>query len=390
MCSEQQVMTLVKEAKIHEKNNTQEAAKKYLEAAKALLELSSHHPEKENEYIDVANRMYTKAKKLKANEISNDTQGTTISKPKNDITFSSIAGLEELKQDIRFKIIEPLKNPELFAYYHKTIGGGVLMYGPPGCGKTLIAKATANEAKATFIHVKSSDIKSKFVGETEKNIAELFAQARKNQPSIIFFDEFEALGGDRAEGLSHERSAVAQLLTEMDGVDSGDQQILLLAATNEPWAIDAALRREGRFGTTIFIPPPDLAAREQILQLQMQKRPTEKINFSLLGQMTEGFSGADLKAASEYATNLALKESLLTGKKRKITQKDMEIAITKTQSVLRQWFAKAREQVVKKKLEESFKELVEKANQLKNFQISISSAPVSPILLSSTPQLLAT
>src|SRR3989344_886933 len=227
MCSEQRVMTLVKEAKLQEESNAQEAAKKYFEAAKALLELSSHHPEKENEYMDVANRMYNKAKKMKSSAM----QGTTISKPKNDITFASIAGLEELKQDIHFKIIEPLKNPELFKYYHKTVGGGVLMYGPPGCGKTLIAKATANEAKATFIHVKSSDIKSKFVGETEKNIAELFAQARKNQPSIIFFDEFEALGGDRAEGLLHERSAVAQLLTEMDGVDSGDQQILLLAAT---------------------------------------------------------------------------------------------------------------------------------------------------------------
>ena len=384
MCSEQRVMTLVKEAKLQEESNAQEAAKKYFEAAKALLELSSHHPEKENEYMDVANRMYNKAKKLKSSAM----QGTTISKPKNDITFASIAGLEELKQDIRFKIIEPLKNPELFKYYHKTVGGGVLMYGPPGCGKTLIAKATANEAKATFIHVKSSDIKSKFVGETEKNIAELFAQARKNQPSIIFFDEFEALGGDRAEGLSHERSAVAQLLTEMDGVDSGDQQILLLAATNEPWAIDAALRREGRFGTTIFIPPPDLAAREQILELQMQKRPTEKIDYSAFAQLTEGFSGADIKAVCEYATNLALKESLLTGKKRKITLEDMQTAIAKTQSVLKQWFAKAREQVVKKKLEESFKELVETANKLKNYPTSHFQLNTSLPLSLPSPQLI--
>ena len=384
MCSEQRVMTLVKEAKLQEESNAQEAAKKYFEAAKALLELSSHHPEKENEYMDVANRMYNKAKKLKSSAM----QGTTISKPKNDITFASIAGLEELKQDIRFKIIEPLKNPELFKYYHKTVGGGVLMYGPPGCGKTLIAKATANEAKATFIHVKSSDIKSKFVGETEKNIAELFAQARKNQPSIIFFDEFEALGGDRAEGLSHERSAVAQLLTEMDGVDSGDQQILLLAATNEPWAIDAALRREGRFGTTIFIPPPDLAAREQILELQMQKRPTEKIDYSAFAQLTEGFSGADIKAVCEYATNLALKESLLTGKKRKITLEDMQTAIAKTQSVLKQWFAKAREQVVKKRLEESFKELVDTANKLKNYPTSHFQLNTSLPLSMPSPQLI--
>ena len=118
----------------------------------------------------------------------------------------------------------------------------------------MIAKATANEANANFIHVKSSDLKSKFVGETEKNIAELFENARKSQPTIIFFDEFEALGGDRTDGLAHEKSSVAQLLTEMDGMDSEDQQILLLAATNEPWSIDPALRREGRFGKTLFIP----------------------------------------------------------------------------------------------------------------------------------------
>src|SRR3989338_497914 len=156
----------------------------------------------------------------------------------------------------------------------------------------------------------------------------------------------------------------------MDGIESRDQQILLLAATNEPWAIDAALRREGRFGTTIFIPPPDLAAREQILELQMQKRPTEKIDYSAFAQLTEGFSGADIKAVCEYATNLALKESLLTGKKRKITLEDMQTAIAKTQSVLKQWFAKAREQVVKKRLEESFKELVDTANKLKNYPTS--------------------
>ena len=354
MCSEQRVITLVKEAKLQEDRDPAEAAKKYLQAAQELLELSSTHPVRQQEYIDVANRMYLQAKKLR----SNSPEGMTISKPKKDITFASIAGLEELKEDIRFKIIEPLKHPELFQYYGKSVGGGTLMYGPPGCGKTLMAKATANEAKATFIHVKSSDLKSKFVGETEKNIAELFSQARKNQPSIIFFDEFEALGGDRTEGLSHERSAVAQLLTEMDGVDTKDQQILLLAATNEPWTIDPALRREGRFGTTIFIPPPDLAAREQILALQMQKRPTEKIGYIALAQATEGFSGADLKAVCEYATNLALKESLLTGKKRKVTMQDMEAAVAKTQSVLPQWFAKAHQQVAKKRLEESFKELV--------------------------------
>ena len=238
------------------------------------------------------------------------------------------------------------------------------MYGPPGCGKSLIAKATANEADATFIHVKSSDLKSKFVGETEKNIAELFEKARASQPTIIFFDEFEALGGDRTEGQPHERSAVAQLLTEMDGMDSKDQQILLLAATNEPWAIDPALRREGRFGRTLFISPPDQKAREKIFSLSLANRPVDKINLTELGKLTQGFSGADVKSVCEIATDIPLRESIRTGTKRKITMNDVKDGIKKTDSVLKQWFEKANQQIIKKNLENSFKELVDASRDL--------------------------
>ena len=163
------------------------------------------------------------------------------------------------------------------------------MYGPPRCGKSLIAKATASEAGAQFIHVKSSDLKSKFVGETEKNIAELFENARGQKPTIIFFDEFESLGSDRTDAPAHDKSAVAQLLTEMDGMDSNDQQILLLEETNEPWSIDPALRREGRFGTTLFIPPPDVKSRKEILGIILAQRPTKEIDYDILAKLTEGF-----------------------------------------------------------------------------------------------------
>jgi transitional endoplasmic reticulum ATPase len=363
MCNKESVMLQVKLAKKQEKKFPKKASKNYLEAAKSLLELSKENPKKEKEFIEQANKLYTIAMKLKDQKHYGP---NVVNNTDNKIGFSSVGGLEDLKEEIRFKIIEPMKRPKLFSYYGKSIGGGILMHGPPGCGKSLIAKATASEAGTTFMHVKSSDIKSKFVGETEKNIAELFEKAREQQPVIIFFDEFEVLGGDRSEGLAHERSAVAQLLTEMDGMESKDKddKILLLAATNEPWSIDPALRREGRFGTTIFVTPPDLEARKMILEMNMKSRPTEELDYEQLAELTEGLSGADMKAICEFATNVPLKESLVTGEKRKVTMEDMELAISQTKSVMKQWFSKAKEQLHKKNLSDLFPELVETADSL--------------------------
>jgi len=359
MCDEKSVMQRVKLANGFELENPQEAAKYYLEAAQMLVELSEKTPEKDGEFMDMANKLYLKGKKLKEKK-----SAVIQTKKSKEITFDSIGGLHELKEEIRFKIIEPFKSPELFEYYGKSIGGGILMYGPPGCGKSLIAKATANEAGMAFFHVKSSDLKSKFVGETEKNIAELFEKARENQPAIIFFDEFEAIGGERSEASAHEKNFVAQLLTEMDGMDSKDQKILLLAATNEPWSVDSALRREGRFGKTLFVPQPDFEARSHIFELLMAKRPTEKLDFMKIAKMTRGFSGADIKSVCEYATNIPLKESLVTKEKRKISMDDMNLAVTKTDSIVKQWYAKAKQQVELKRMGEFFPDLVQRAREV--------------------------
>lgn len=362
MCNKESVMTQIKLAQKQEKKHPAKAAQNYLEAAQALLQLSNDNPEKEKEFIAEANRLYTKAKKLK----KEDSYTAGVVKNSGKINFDSVGGLQDLKEEIRFKIIEPMKRPKLYSYYGKSIGGGILMHGPPGCGKSLIAKATATEAGTSFMHVKSSDLKSKFVGETEKNIAELFEKAREQQPVIIFFDEFEVLGGDRTESLAHEKNAVAQLLTEMDGMDTkdNDNQILLLAATNEPWSIDPALRREGRFGTTIFVTPPDFEARKEILRINMEDRPTKNLDYDRLAEMTEGFSGADMKAVCEQATNIPLRETLQTKVKRKISMKDMETAIEENKSVMKQWFAKAKEQVERRNLTDAFPELVENADKL--------------------------
>ncbi len=399
MCNNKDAERLVKEAKQLEKSDPFKAREHYLEAAEIMLYLSTQDKTEEGKYVEFAHKLYEKAKQLDptatlsahghhsasghhpttdhahphhhGHESHEHPQSNTITPSaqiidpegfikKSDILFKDIGGLEELKEEIRFKIIEPLQHPGLFAYYGKKMGGGILMYGPPGCGKTLIAQATANEAHATFFHVKSSDLKSKYVGETEKNIAELFEKARKHQPSIIFFDEFEALGADRtAAQHAHEISSVAQLLTEMDGMGTKDQKILLLAATNEPWAIDPALRREGRFGETLFIPPPDVIAREQVLRVHMKGRPLSKdVEFKALAQQTEHWSGADLMGLCEMATDIPLKEYFTTRKQRPVGMKDFLQAMKRMNSVTIPWLRKAQRVVKERKLEESFAHLL--------------------------------
>ena len=368
----EKIMDIVQRAKTQETRNPEEAARLYLEAAQMLVYQNFEETEDEQKSYELAQKMYMKAKELQKRKGEKTSTARNVAAKTNKTGFDLIGGLEQLKKDIKLKIIEPLNNPELFAYYGKKMGGGILMYGPPGCGKTLIAKATAQEAQATFVHVKSSDLKSKFVGESERNIAELFTQAREKQPTILFFDEFEALGRMRSDSPVHEQNMVAQLLVEMDGMDTKDQQILLLAATNEPWAIDTALLREGRFGNTIFVPPPDIESRAQIFQLIMNKRPTEKLEYQKLAKITQNFSGADIKAACERATDIVLNETLDTGVKRNITMDDLRQAITTIKPALNVWFTKAQRYVKENKMEEIFSEVMENREENEQSEFAAS------------------
>ena len=357
MCTETDARRLVEEARDLESDDPQQARKKYLEAAEIMLLLSEQNKEHEEQCTKLAEQLYQRAQSIR-------TVSTNIPtvKDKTKTTFNDIGGLTKLKDEIRFKIIEPFKKPDIYEYFGKKVGGGILMYGPPGCGKALIAEATSNEAGATFFHVKASDLKSKYVGETEKNIADLFKKARSQQPSIIFFDEFEALGGDRSNSPAHEKNAVAQLLTEMDGLGAKNQRILLLAATNEPWSIDPALLREGRFGTTIYIPPPDETARQEILKLNLKNKPVESISIQDLVQKTELFSGADLTSLCEKAADIPLREYFKTGKLRKITRTDFDQARTEIKSIVKPWMRKAQITVAKLRLEEHFSDLMDQAS----------------------------
>ena len=214
-----------------------------------------------------------------------------IERPK--IKFKDVGGMDVVKDDIRMKIIHPMTHPELYKAYGKTIGGGILMYGPPGCGKTHLARATAGEINANFLSVGINEVLDLWVGSSERNLHQLFQQARRNRPCVLFFDEVDALAASRAEMRgSHIRQMINQFLAEMDGVDAANEGVLTLAATNAPWHVDAAFRRPGRFDRIVFVPPPDLPARSAILRIHLAGKPVEGIDHEHLAKKTDGFSGA--------------------------------------------------------------------------------------------------
>ena len=269
---------------------------------------------------------------------------------KPSMTFDDVAGMDHVKEEIRDAIVYPMMDPDLAREYGKLGGGGILMYGPPGCGKTFIVKAAAGESNAGFINAKLSDLLDMYVGNTEKNIHKVFELARKNSPCIIFFDEVDAIGGrrDQQEGQQYMRMAINQLLYEMDGVEANNENVLVIAATNAPWDVDPALRRSGRFSKSIFIPEPDLQSRIAILRLHSRKRPVKHISWFKLGLATWGYSAADLKAVVDEAASIPWKEAFKTGKKRPILNKDFIAAIKKKKSTLPPWYAQANKQIGKK------------------------------------------
>jgi len=264
-----------------------------------------------------------------------------IERPK--INFGDVGGMEKVKEEIRLKIIHPLTHADLYQAYGKPIGGGILMYGPPGCGKTYLARATAGEIKAAFISVGISDVLDMWIGNSERNLHALFEQARQNKPCVLFFDEVDALGASRGDMRHHAgRQLINQFLSEMDGVKSSNEGVLILAATNAPWHLDSAFRRPGRFDRVLFVPPPDAAARAGILRVQCKGKPTEEIDYEHLGKKTEGFSGADLKAVVDVAIERKLSTAMQTGKIQPLVTKDFLAAAGTLKPTTKEWFATAR------------------------------------------------
>ncbi len=259
------------------------------------------------------------------------------------IAFADVGGMEAVKEEVRMKIILPLRQPDLFRSYGKKVGGGILLYGPPGCGKTHLARATAGEIKAGFINVGISEVLDMWLGQSEKNLHAIFEQARAHRPCVLFFDEVDALGANRTDMLrSGGRHIINQFLAELDGVASANEGVLILAATNAPWHLDPAFRRPGRFDRILFVPPPDQAARAAILRLLLRGRPAVEIDFDAIAKKTDGFSGADLKAVVDVAVEAKLREAMKAGVTKPITAADLLDASKRLKPTTRDWFETAR------------------------------------------------
>jgi SpoVK/Ycf46/Vps4 family AAA+-type ATPase len=259
------------------------------------------------------------------------------------INFTDVGGMVALKEEIRMKILYPMQHREMFAAYGKTIGGGILMYGPPGCGKTHIARATAGEIRAGFLCIGISDVLDMWLGNSEKKLHELFEHARRNQPCVLFFDEVDALGASRTDmKTSSSRHLVNQFLAELDGAKSSNEGVLVLAATNAPWHLDSAFRRPGRFDQILFVPPPDEPARADILRLQLAGKPVQEIDHLQIARRTSDFSGADLKAVVDQTIERKLRDAMKTGKPSPIATKDLLAVAGGLRPSTKEWFASAR------------------------------------------------
>jgi SpoVK/Ycf46/Vps4 family AAA+-type ATPase len=236
-----------------------------------------------------------------------------------------------------------MSRPELYQAYGKPIGGGILMYGPPGCGKTYLARATAGEIKARFLAVGISDVLDMWIGQSEKNLHELFEQARQNAPCVLFFDEVDALGASRAD-MRHSagRQLINQFLSELDGIRSSNDGVLILAATNAPWHLDSAFRRPGRFDRILFVPPPDADARGAILRILCRGKPVQDIDYEGLAKKLKDFSGADLKAVVDLAVEAKLREALKDGVPRPLGSKDLAESSSRVKPSTKEWFSTAR------------------------------------------------
>ncbi|HYY63159.1 MAG TPA: AAA family ATPase [Gaiellaceae bacterium] len=259
------------------------------------------------------------------------------------ITFRDVGGMEDVKDEIRMKIVHPFAQPDLFKAYGKAPGGGILLYGPPGCGKTHIARATAGEINAAFIAVGIDEVLSMWLGESERQLHDTFERARRAAPCVLFFDEVDAIGAVRHD-IRHGamRQLVNQFLAELDGIKASNEGVLILAATNAPWGVDDALRRPGRFDRVIFIPPPDEAARAAILGVHLAARPAGDVDIAALAHKTKGFSGADLSAVVDRAVEAKLRESMKADVPLPLQTRDLEAALKIARPTTGEWMQTAR------------------------------------------------
>lgn len=260
------------------------------------------------------------------------------------VRLADIAGMDDVKTQLELSLLGPIRNPELMKAYKVSARGGLLLYGPPGCGKTFVANAVSGELGANFYPVGIADVMHRWFGESERSIRAVFDNARRNAPCVLFFDEVDALGHRRSalSGSSGLRPVVNTLLEELDSATSTNDGVYVLGATNAPWDIDPALRRPGRFDRMIFVGLPDAEARAAIVKLHLQDRPVEGINLKAIVGRTDGFSGADLAYVCATATQFAMADSVRRGQVRPVRMPDVDAALGQVRPSAGPWFDTAR------------------------------------------------
>ncbi|MEH1014507.1 AAA family ATPase [Micromonospora sp. CPCC 206060] len=259
------------------------------------------------------------------------------------VRLADVGGMQAVKERLELAFLGPLRNPELRRLYGKSLRGGLMLYGPPGCGKTFLARAVAGEMGAKFLSLSIVDVLDMWIGNSERNLHELFQAARRNAPCVLFLDEIDALGHKRSQvNSSSMRTLGNQLLAELDGMEGNNEGVFVLAATNTPWDVDPALRRPGRLDRMVLVLPPDAEARGAILEYHLRQRPIDRIDLRRVVAATEDFSGADLAHLCETAAEFAMADSVRRGEVRMIGQADFDRALKEVRPSTRPWLATAR------------------------------------------------
>jgi SpoVK/Ycf46/Vps4 family AAA+-type ATPase len=261
---------------------------------------------------------------------------------RSGVTLADVGGMDDVKRRLEAAFLAPMRNPELRKMYGKSLRGGLLLYGPPGCGKTFIARAVAGELGAGFVGVSIHDVLDMWIGSSERNLHSLFDLARRSAPCVLFIDEVDAIGRRRSQIRGDMRTTVNQLLAELDGADGSNEGVFVLGATNHPWDVDSALRRPGRFDRTLLVLPPDGPARAEIFRYHLRDRPIAGIDLERLASRTNDFTGADIAHVCETAAEHAMLDSARSGSVRMIEMRDLEAALAEIKPSTGPWLTTAR------------------------------------------------